>query len=145
MITRLRLQPLSVNKKPVNPIIGIILLLVSIILSIITLPLGIIWGIIYTIYKKSIQGLGEYCLEIAISIDQLGNVIMQHLLNLIWITKKSENKFGNRDETISSVLGKNKRDNTLTRFGIGIANLLDSIDENHVLNSIDYHIEPVID
>ena len=72
----------------------------------------------------------------------MGNVVLQHLLNLLWI-KKEGYKFGNRDETISSVLGKNKQLNMLTGFGKGIDKSLDFIDPNHSLNSIDYFIEPL--
>jgi len=74
-------------------------------------------------------------------VDQLGNVIMQHLLNLL-LVKKGGYKFGNRDETISSALGKNKQKNMLTGFGKSIDKILDIIDANHSLNSIDYYIEP---
>ena len=56
--------------------------------------------------------------------------------------KKRGYKFGNRDETISSALGRNKRLGTLTRFGIFIDKILDKLDPDHSLNSIDYYIEP---
>ena len=85
--------------------------------------------------------MGGYLLKIAISVDQLGNVMMQHLLNSLWV-KKGRYNFGNRDETISSALGRNKKLGTLTGFGIYIDKLLDAIDPNHSLNSIDYYIEP---
>ncbi|MGB5555962.1 MAG: NUDIX domain-containing protein, partial [Flavobacteriaceae bacterium] len=87
------------------------------------------------------RGLGEYLLKIATSIDQLGNVIMQHLLNLLW-TQKGRYLFGNRDETISSALGRNKQLNLLSGFGKAIDKFLDFIDPDHTLNSIDYYIEP---
>ena len=45
-------------------------------------------------------------------------------------------KFGNRQETISSVLGKNQRSNTLTRAGRILRFILDFIDKDHCLNSI---------
>lgn len=80
-------------------------------------------------------------MKIAVSIDQLGNVLMQHLLNLLWI-RKDGYPFGNRDETISSVLGRNKKFGTLTVFGKGIDRILDTIDPNHTLDSIDYYVEP---
>jgi 8-oxo-dGTP diphosphatase len=122
-------------------ILGVILFLISLILLILTGPLGLVYGILYTIYKRGIKGLGAYFLEVAISVDQLGNVIMQHLLNVAWI-KKGGYPFGNRDETISSALGRNKQDKTLTWFGLKIDWILDQLDPNHSLNSIDYHIEP---
>ena len=48
----------------------------------------------------------------------------------------------NRDETISSAIGKNKQRNTLTILGVLMDKILDIIDPNHSLNSIDYHVEP---
>lgn len=127
--------------KKANPLIGILLFLISIVLLVITGPLGFIYGILRSLFTKGFKGLGEYLLQIAISIDQLGNVMMSHLLNALWI-KKQGYKFGNRDETISSAIGRNKRLGTLTAFGRSIDTILDKIDPNHSLNSIDYYIEP---
>ncbi len=124
-----------------NPIIGLLLFGISIILILTTGPLGLIYGFFHTLFSRGFAGIGEFLLKIAISIDQLGNVIMQHLLNLLWV-KKGGYKFGNRDETISSALGKNKQNNTLTGFGKSIDKILDIIAANHSLNSIDYYIEP---
>ncbi|MEZ4968893.1 MAG: NUDIX hydrolase [Flavobacteriaceae bacterium] len=136
----LKKQAYKVDKK-VNPLIGILLFLISILLFIFTLPIGLLYGIFHGMFKKGIVGLGEYLLKIAISIDQLGNVGMQHLLNLLWI-KKGGYKFGNRDETISSALGRNNKLGTLTKFGSAIDKFLDFLDKDHSLNSIDYYIEP---
>ena len=127
--------------KRVNPLIGILLFLISIVLFVFTGPLGLIFGLLQQLFTKGLRGIGEYALQMAISIDQLGNVLMQHLFNWLWITKNGY-KFGNRDETISSALGKNKQLGTLTGFGRLIDGLLDTIDPNHSLNSIDYYIEP---
>lgn len=128
--------------KKVNPIIGLLLFLISVVLLFITGPLGFLYGILHGLFTKGFRGFGEYLLKIAVSIDQLGNVLMQHLLNLLWI-KKGGYLFGNRDETISSALGKNKAQGTLTGFGKAIDAILDLIDPNHTLNSIDYYVQPV--
>lgn len=134
------------NKEPkkANPLIGLLLFIISLILVVLTVPLGFLYGICYKLLTKGLTGLGEYTLKIAISIDQLGNVIMQHLLNLLWI-KKGGYKFGNRDETISSALGRNKVLGTLTSFGRLMDKILDLLDPNHSLNSIDYYVEPTED
>ncbi|MEM0932743.1 MAG: hypothetical protein AAGJ12_09770 [Bacteroidota bacterium] len=128
--------------KKVRPGIGILLFLVSIVLFVLTGPIGFIFALFHELFKRGIHGVGEYGLQLAISIDQLGNVLMQHFFNALWI-KKGGYKFGNRDETISSALGKNKQLETLTGFGKAIDWILDKIDPNHSLNSIDYHIEPL--
>lgn len=133
-------QPEKGGKK-VHPIIGALLFGISILLLLITGPVGFLYGLIFTLVKSGFKGVSEFLLKIAVSIDQLGNVIMQHLLNAIWI-KKGGYRFGNRDETISSALGRNKRLGTLTVFGKLIDKLLDIIDPNHSLDSIDYYIEP---
>lgn len=127
--------------RKVNPLIGVVLFLISMVLLLLTGPLGFIYGILHSLFTKGLRGLGEYLLKIAISIDQLGNVLMQHLLNILWI-KKGGYGFGNRDETISSALGRNRQLGTLTYFGLGIDTFLDLIDPGHSLNSIDYYIEP---
>lgn len=127
--------------KKANPFIGLLLFLISIVLLAITGSIGFAYGIFHSLFTKGFKGIGEYLLKIAISIDQLGNVMMQHLLNTLWV-KKGRYNFGNRDETISSALGRNKKLGTLTDFGNWIDKLLDTIDPNHSLNSIDYYVEP---
>ena len=47
-------------------------------------------------------------------------------------------RFGNIDETISSVLGKNQRFGHLTKFGKVICKILDTIDKNHCEKSIQW-------
>lgn len=136
----LKKRPFKADKKA-NPLIGILLFFVSILLLLITTPLGFLYGFFHAHFTKGFRGIGEFCLKMAISIDQLGNVIMQHLLNVLWITPNGY-KFGNRDETISSALGRNKQLGTLTTFGTFIDIILDKLDPNHSLNSIDYYIEP---
>ena len=137
----IRRKQTDTNGKKTNPLIGALLFFISIVLMALTAPLGFIYGLLYSLFKSGFRGIGEYFLKIAVSIDQLGNVIMQHLLNTLWI-KRGGYQFGNRDETISSALGKNKRLGTLTAFGRLIDTILDKIDPNHSLNSIDYYIEP---
>ena len=78
----------------------------------------------------------EWFRRLAISIDQAGNVVADDLFNLILI-KNSYDRFGNEDETISSVLGKNHKHNTLTYFGNALTTLLNAIDPNHTLKSIE--------
>ena len=69
------------------------------------------------------------------SIDVFANVEAQELFNDTLI-QKGGYKFGNRQETISSVMGKNQRTNTLTRAGKTLRVILDFIDEDHCKNSI---------
>jgi len=45
-------------------------------------------------------------------------------------------EFGKTGETISSALGKNQRDNTLTNCGKILVTILDFLDKNHCKKSI---------
>ena len=76
-----------------------------------------------------------YFRDSALTLDKLANREFRALWNK---TLKKENgyKFGAEDETISSALGKNQRDNTLTKTGKKLVWLLDKIEENHCLKSI---------
>jgi hypothetical protein len=81
-----------------------------------------------------VKNKNGYFKETAIDIDRFGNRNFRTLLNKT--LQKNGYKFGDERETISSALGKNKRDNTLTKTGITICNILDYLDNNHCLKSI---------
>ena len=119
---------------------GFLLFIISIVLTIITVPFGIAYTVIKLVSKFKfgilIRISNGYFFKVALAIDQLGNVAMQDLFNDIFILKVGY-KFGNEDETISSVLGKNERMQTLTGLGKSIVNFLNFIDPNHALNSIE--------
>jgi 8-oxo-dGTP diphosphatase len=106
-----------------------ILLVLAIFLAIVLFPIGFSVAMFYP--KR-----GKYMYKIALGIDQLGNVVCKHLFNITLI-KKDGYKFGNEDETISSVIGKNKVLNKLTYTGMLLSMLLDAIDENHSIKSIE--------
>jgi len=76
-----------------------------------------------------------YFLSSAINLDKFGNREFRTLFNTFLILE-SGYKFGNINETISSVLGKNERDNTLTQTGKIVVWILDKIDKNHSFKSI---------
>ena len=119
---------------------GTVLAFVSLLLALILYPLGLTLTFIINLYKRrwkfSFKRLDQQFLSIATSIDASGNVICKDLFNLILI-KKGGYEFGKRKETISSVLGKNQRDKTLTRTGKVIVFILDKIETDHCLISID--------
>lgn len=104
--------------------IGFILYIVSSLLKIIIGPICYLYG---TIISNE---------QLAIAKDQYGNGVAKYLFNSLLI-KKEGYKFGNIDETISSVLGKNKRDNTLKFLGKILDYILDKLDKNHSIKSID--------
>jgi len=108
---------------------GFILLVLSVLMSIALYPIGWFYSIIT--FRCSFKKLNSWWFVMAVSVDQLGNVVMSTLFNDILITK-SGYQFGNEDYTISFVLGVNKKTGTLTKLGKFIADALNKIDNNHV-------------
>ena len=112
-----------------------LLLLIAIVLLYLLLPVVIV----YMLFKYLSGGNGRvvktWSCKTARSIDVFANVEAQELFNDILI-KTGGYKFGNKLETISSVLGKNQRDGTLTKVGTGLRILLDKIEKDHCLLAI---------
>lgn len=108
---------------------GVILYIIATILWMILTPIN--WVIVAVKYGLS----NGYFMETAIDLDKFGNRNFRAFLNA---TMRISNgyEFGDVNETISSALGKNQRDNTLSWFGIGICLILDTIDKNHCEKSI---------
>lgn len=71
----------------------------------------------------------------AINLDKFGNREFRTLFNKVLITDKGH-RFGNIEETISSVLGKNQLTGTLTKCGSILVWILDKIENDHALKSI---------
>lgn len=112
---------------------GILLAFIAVILTIIVAPFALIYEIITLVRFSKVS---DYFFNIAISIDQLGNVVCQGLFNDLLISKDGF-KFGNPDETISSVLGRNYLTNTLKPLGRLLRWILDKIEPNHCVKSIE--------
>ena len=119
-----------------------LLFLIAIFLLSVTAPIGFIFALLQKLFTRKIQSLRDYLLEVALVLDQAGNVIMQHFLNAV-LLKKLPNAylFGNKKETISSVIGKNSLTNSLTSAGQLLNGFLNAIDKNHSLNSIEENIK----
>jgi len=77
-----------------------------------------------------------YMRDSAVNLDRYANREFRFSLNKYLIVEKSPDRFGDITETISSVLGKNQQSNNLTKFGITIANILDTIEKEHCKKSI---------
>ena len=119
---------------------GLILLFTAYLLSIVFMPFGIVYTIVKSMIHASIRmflsRVNSYFKVFAVCWDQMGNVVIADLFNDILI-KKDGHKAGNEDETISSVLGKNKQTETLTLLGRIISTMLNHLDKNHVEKSIE--------
>lgn len=85
---------------------------------------------------ESFKEAGNYFFDLARSIDQMGNSLGRYLFNDLFVIPHGY-KFGNIDETISSVTGRNYIDNTLTTAGKIFRKMLDfAFGKNHCVNSI---------
>ena len=111
---------------------GILLYFVAIILY---LPLTVINTIlVLNKYGWKFKTIDDYFYQTAVDIDKFANRNFRTLWNET--LQKNGYQFGDERETVSSALGKNKRDNTLTKTGMIVCNILDRLDENHCIKSI---------
>jgi hypothetical protein len=111
---------------------GILLYFIAIILY---LPLTIINTIlVLNKYGWKFKTIDDYFFQTAVDIDKFANRNFRTLWNQT--LQKNGYQFGDERETVSSALGKNKRDNTLTQTGKILCDLLDRLDENHCIKSI---------
>jgi hypothetical protein len=118
--------------------IGLLLMCIAYVLY----PILALFSIVYTVLrvlfkyefnlKLAMVELGLYFKANAQSIDQSGNVVIQYPANDILIDSENGHAFGDADEDISGVLGKNKLNNTNLLGGQLISTGLNFIDPDHV-------------
>lgn len=97
------------------------------------LPVSLLnYCFVVLVKDKSSKG---YFRTSAVNIDRFGNREFRTLFNSTLKTKEGY-EFGDFRETISSVLGKNQRDQTLSRTGRILVKILDTIDKDHCKKSI---------
>ena len=110
---------------------------IAFVLVVTTTPIGFLYALLRQLFLGKIKTLQIYFIEVALALDNAGNVIMQHLLNdTLLIKNENTYQFGNKKETISSVIGKNHLTNTLSPLGKALNSFLNFIDKDHSLNSI---------
>jgi hypothetical protein len=120
---------------------SLLLFYIACILFITTAPIGFLYAVIRQSIAKRVHSLSVYFLELALALDNAGNVLMQHLLNdALLIKNQNTYLFGNKMETISSVIGKNLITHTLSPVGVLLNSFLHWIDKDHSLNSINYEV-----
>ncbi len=78
----------------------------------------------------------KYLWEVSRSIDQTLNAILLFPLNDFMRKPKGTN-YGNPDETISGVTGKNQLSNSLTWFGKAVNWMLNKLEKDHCINAIE--------
>lgn len=113
------------------------LFILSKLLFVIISTVGVIYEVGSRILARDWLGLADWFYVCAASDDQAGGVYNMTLFNDTLIDAKRPNAhlFGNKDEVISSVLGKNKDTETLTPLGRWVAAFLDYIDPYHTTKS----------
>tara|TARA_R110002020_G_scaffold139380_3_gene310296 strand:- start:852 stop:1238 length:387 start_codon:yes stop_codon:yes gene_type:complete len=117
--------------------IGFLVLIVASILLYLLLPIVSIFMIIKYLFTGDKRMITVWFWRTARAIDVFANVNGAEFFDAIFI-RDGGYKFGNPKETISSVIGKNQRDNTLSIAGQILRWMLDRIDQDHCLNSINY-------
>ena len=117
--------------------IGLILFIISNVLACLIYPIGFIYSVVLTLLKSGYKRLDDYLFNCALATDQHANVFLAKLFNDVMI-KTGSHKFGNPDETISSVLGKNKLIGKLSYFGKCLDLILHLLDNNHSIKSIEH-------
>jgi hypothetical protein len=121
---------MEIKKIIKNLIINLLLVIVAIILLVPLIIVNLIVVLIKYWDNGFLKTLSSYFLETAIDIDRFGNRNLRTILNLTMI-KADGYKFGNISETISKVLGINKANKKLTKFGCLICKILHIFDKNH--------------
>jgi hypothetical protein len=115
---------------------------IAFVLVVTTTPIGFVYALLRQLFLGKIKTLQIYFIEVALALDNAGNVIMQHLLNdTLLIANQDTYKFGNKKETISSVIGKNHLTHTLSHLGKALNVFLNFIDKDHSMNSIIYDVK----
>jgi len=117
--------------------INILLLLIAWLLKLVLFPFGVALTLILLIFQPFtfFKNIFAWVRQIAVSIDKLGNVVLQYPLNK-WFITESGYKFGNYENTISYVLGYNKINGGLKYPGILLCAILNMLDKNHVENAV---------
>ena len=82
--------------------------------------------------REILSGAKVYFTAIAASFDQLGNAAFGGFFNWLMIDASFYGyRFGDRDETVSEVLGWNEHLNTLSAHGRFWVSLLDKLEKDH--------------
>ena len=114
---------------------NVLLLVVAILLVVLLSPLAVLAKIVFVIRRREIDS--EWFRRLALSLDQFGNVLADDLFNWLLIHDDNTAPFGDEDETVSSVLGKNHLSDNLTVTGKALRRLLHKLDPNHSIKSIE--------
>jgi len=119
--------------------VELLFLIVAMVLLYLLLPIVALFMILKYLLTGDKRTLSVWFWRTAREIDIFANVNGAEFFNAIFIMEGGY-KFGNPQETISSVIGKNQRDKTLSLAGNILRWMLDRISQDHCLNSINLDV-----
>ena len=111
----------------------LIYLLIVATIGIALIPIGLLYSFVVAFFSFSwnpIPKLSRYLHSLGLSLSRLLNVTCCELFDDIAI-QPGGHKFGDHDETTSSVLGKNQDQGTLKPIGEFMVKMLDKVDPGH--------------
>lgn len=112
---------------------GLLLYILATILGVILFPLAFALAFFKYFFRRHIgdalQSINDKFMVMAIAFDQYGNIVCAELFNATLVSKASTIPFGNYGETISSVVGKNRKAGTLTAVGRVLAAILHKLND----------------
>jgi len=77
---------------------------IAFVLLVTTTPIGFVYALLRQLFVGKIKTLQIYFIEVALALDNAGNVIMQHLLNDTLLIKNTNTyQFGNKKEIVSQI------------------------------------------
>lgn len=129
--------------KPISSLIlSVLLFIIARVLSMAIVPFSVIFTMIRFMFVKKgvikINEISRYFWKLAICDDQKGNVACSYIFNhFFWNIPMGGYKSGNPDESISSVVGKNKSAGTLRWPGKVLDWILNKLDPGHSVDAIE--------
>ncbi len=120
---------------------GLLLIAVAIVLTVLVGTVSTFVMIISQVFtmrlRMAYKTFDDFFVETAAGIDQTGNHLCKYLFNKVLIKGEGKVEFGDKDITVSAILGLNKLRGTLTRTGRFIAGTLNMIEKSHVEIAVD--------
>lgn len=112
-----------------------LLFVTAALLFVLLTPLAVAAKVVVAIYRRTFDW--SWFMRLALALDQMGNVVGDDLFNWLLIKNDYMAPFGDEDETVSSVLGKNFLINNLTISGSLLRKMLHGLDSNHSVRAIE--------
>lgn len=130
---------------------GLLLLFLALLLFVVVVPFAFLWLIVVTVKNKGnkargvISNTGDFFVMVAASFDQLGNAAFGGFFNWLFIKDLSKGfQHGDKDDTISEVLGWNEHKGSLSRTGVWMVYVLNKIDPDHCRKAMESGVQKAV-